>query len=240
MQITLVCVVTALLAATTLAAIGGDISGPMSTAMFKCLKQHNAWEFMVVRSYHSYGAPDPNAKNALANAKAAGIPRRDVYHFPCRSQSAHQQMANDIDAVGKENFHTMWLDIESTRSPSCGWDIHSKADNCKFIKELVDATQFLGVHVGVYSSAYEWGLTVGSDCASVSGVPLWFANYDGVPSNSVYSRVPFGGWRSAVAHQFADKTVTHCGSVNADADYADSEFIVADRKKFLLKINATQ
>jgi hypothetical protein len=237
MKFALACVATALLAAAAHAALGGDMASPVSAATFSCLKQNNSWEFMIVRSYHSYGAPDSNAGPTLAAAKAAGI-EGDVYHFPCQSQSAAGQIKTDVDAVGKGNFGTMWLDIEYNPSGSCGWSKDLGA-NCRFLQALVDAAQGMGVHVGVYSSHYEWGLTMGAGCKAGSGAPLWFARYNGVATNYGFTSLPFGGWSGAVAHQYADHISTPCGA-SADADYRDAAALAQDRKLFRHKFNVTQ
>ena len=62
----------------------------------------------------------------LKHAKETGIATRDVYHFPCiAAGTANTRIEKDIHHVGKANFHTMWLDIETNPSPGFGY---SKTD----------------------------------------------------------------------------------------------------------------
>ena len=208
-------VLVALCAAIALAANGGDVSQYYGTSTWSCAKNHG-WDFVIVRSYCSYGGVDPNVKSTLDAAKAGGIKYRDIYHFPCYGKvSAAQQIHDDIDHVGKDNFGTIWLDIESNPSPGCGWDSdHSK--NCQFIRDMISAAESKGARVGVYSSVYEWGLTAGSGCTAGSDKPLWYADYDGTKSFGGFT--PFGGWHTPAMKQYGDSVGGVCG-INADADW---------------------
>ena len=47
----------------------------------------NGYDFAIPRGWRSFGSLDPNVRNNVANAKAAGIKYVDVYMFPCRGQS---------------------------------------------------------------------------------------------------------------------------------------------------------
>lgn len=71
----------------------------------------------------------------------------------------------------------------------------------------------MGVHVGVYASDYEWGITVGSSCTGLSGYPLWYAHYDGSASFSDF--VGFGGWSKPAIKQFND----HGPCVDVDVNW---------------------
>lgn len=62
---------------------GMDVSSVVSQETFECILSNKSFDFVIVRAYHSYGAVDTNAPITLANAKAAGIPDRNVYIFPC-------------------------------------------------------------------------------------------------------------------------------------------------------------
>lgn len=54
----------------------------------------------------------------------------------------------------------------------------------------VQAAQSAGATVGIYSSEYEWGATVGSDCsfASAAGLPLWYAHCKSIFNSSDWMR----------------------------------------------------
>lgn len=197
-----------------LAALGGDISQYYSSGTFSCCVS-NGWDFVIVRSYCSYGGTDPNVVATLGQAVAGGITYHDVYHFPCYGGvgAAAQVQADYNNVAGK--FGMMWFDIETNPSPGCSWSSNT-ADNCNFLGQMISEGQALGIHMGIYSSVYEWGqvmggCTVGAD----NGIPLWYANWDGSQSFSDFSS--FGGWTSANIKQYAD-SVGICG-INADADW---------------------
>ena len=83
-----------------------------------------------------------------------------------------------------------------------------------------------GTAVGVYSSHYEWGKTVGLGCAAAFALPLWYAHYDSSASCDDYpAKYPFGNWTKAFAKQFGDAPakssgISDCikGKVAADVD----------------------
>ncbi len=56
----------------------------------------------------------------------------------------------------------------------------------------------MGVHIGIYSSMYEWASTVG-DYTGFSAYPLWYAHYDDIPSFSD-GMYKFGGKSKAHTH----------------------------------------
>jgi hypothetical protein len=64
---------------------GVDVSVPISASVASCFKENNI-EYIVPRAYRSIGEVDPNACPTLVNAAKAGIPRRDVYFFPCKDR----------------------------------------------------------------------------------------------------------------------------------------------------------
>lgn len=72
---------------------GVDVSQPVSTSDFRCLKG-SGYEFAIVRAYQSTGHPDPSAIHTIANAHAAEVKYVDVYLFPCPkcSKSAEEQV----------------------------------------------------------------------------------------------------------------------------------------------------
>lgn len=132
---------------------------------------------------------------------------------PPAGVDAAQQLNNDVSAVGAGNFNTLWFDVET--GAYCG----DAADNCNFLGAMISAGHVLGIHMGVYSSAYMWGslmgvCTVGAD----NGLPLWYAHYDGSRSYSHFS--PFGGWNTPSMKQYMDSTSigSDCG-INADANW---------------------
>jgi GH25 family lysozyme M1 (1,4-beta-N-acetylmuramidase) len=196
------------------ATIGGDVSEFYDEHALKCAKD-KGWDFVIARSYCSYGGVDPNGKKTMEAAKKAGIPYHDVYHFPCMSVGAKKQVEDNVNHVGKDNFGTLWFDIETNPSPGCGWP-SDKSKGCHFLGELIHAAKEMGCRVGVYASEYEWGQTVGHDCKVGHDLPLWYAHYDGKRSFGDFS--PFGGWDKPAMKQYDDTVGGLCG-INADANW---------------------
>ena len=206
------------LASTASAANGGDVSTYADSSAWSCTVT-GGWTFMIVRSYCSYGAPDPNALPTIQQAKAGGISITDVYHFPCAGSDAAQQVKDDVNAVGSGNFGTLWFDIETNPSSGCGWA--DPATNCNFLQAMITAGQGLGITMGVYASSYMWSSIMGDSCTvgSDNGLALWYAHYDGSRSFSDFS--PFGGWQTPSMKQYSDDSQigSNCG-IGADANYA--------------------
>jgi len=68
---------------------------------------------------------------------------------------------------------------------------------------MISAGQGAGASMGVYSSASQWSDLMGGDSCTVgSALPLWYARYSGATDCSDFSS--FGGWTSAVWHQYSD------------------------------------
>lgn len=203
----------ALLVVAALATDGGDISEYYSASTFSCCKS-NGWDFVIVRSYCSPGFPDSNAPATLDQAIAAGLPYHDVYHFPCTSVSAATQVSDDNSHVAGK-YGMMWFDIETNPSPGCGWS-GDQTSNCNFLGALIDAGKSLGIHMGIYASAYMWETIMGSCTVGAdNGIVLWYAHYDYTRSFSDFS--PFGGWTHPNIKQYND-AVGIC-NINADADW---------------------
>lgn len=197
------------------AAIGGDVSEPYDKGTFACCVK-KGWSFVIVRSYCSFGGIDSHAVGTLDAAKDGGVAYRDVYHFPCYGGvGAKAQVHDDYEHV-KGHFGMMWFDIETNPSPGCHWS-SNKADNCRFMKELIDAGHGLGIHMGIYASEYMWSSIMGDGChvGAANGLALWYAHYDGTQSYSDFAA--FGGWSKPSIKQYWD-SVGYCG-ISADADW---------------------
>lgn len=186
----------------------------------------------------SYGGFDDNAPPTIANAWAANMNNVDAYLFPCAGKDPtdqvrfptrptdvcgplmhHHAQANDYAKNMNDNsvkWTTTWLDIETNPSSGCGWSDDTDS-NCQFIQTLASAVaSATGQNVGIYASAYMWGSIAGSGCTQLSNLPLWFADYDGVPGPQGFS--PFGGWSDFAMKQY-DETGSQCG-VSYDDNYS--------------------
>ena len=174
---------------------GVDVSQPTSQSAFSCMV-NNGYTFAIVRGYRSSGSVDPYVVSTVANAWSAGMAHVDVYMFPCptcgncagQAQAAVQNLQNN-----NVQFGMLWLDIEGTQY----WmDVGS---NQQCFSDMADAASNMGVSVGVYTSASQWGPIMG-DWSGGSSYPLWYAHYDGSTDFSDFS--PFGGWSQPAIKQY--------------------------------------
>ncbi len=206
-------VMTALFAATQ-ATQGVDVSQLVNN--WSCLKGAG-YNFAIPRAWKSYGAFDSNSITNIHNARAAGIQFVDVYMFPCRGQSATNQVNSLISSLGSANYGQVWLDIETNPSSGCSWASYSGSSNCAYVTELVNAVKAHGKVPGIYSNYYMWESIMGGakNCAALSGVTLWYAHYDNSPSFSDFKS--FGGWSHPNIKQYKGDT-TACG-VGVDLNY---------------------
>jgi GH25 family lysozyme M1 (1,4-beta-N-acetylmuramidase) len=185
------------------ATLGVDVSQPTSVSAFSCLK-NNGYHFAIVRGYQSNGHPDPNCPSTVSHAWSAGMSHVDVYMFPCPqcSKSAATQVREMVDALKGTRYGMIWFDIEGPQY----W--RSQSFNRQFMSELLSTAHSLGQHIGVYTSASQWGPIMGN-WAGASAYPLWYAHYDYNPSFSDFA--PFGGWSKPSIKQYVgDATV--CGA----------------------------
>jgi GH25 family lysozyme M1 (1,4-beta-N-acetylmuramidase) len=196
---------------------GGDVSQLYSSSTYACTVSNGGWSFMIVRGYCSYGGVDPNGLQNLQNAAAGGIQYVDYYHFPCAyGVGAASQVQASVSAMSG-SYGTMWLDIETNPSPNCGWSSDLN-QNCNFLQQMIQEGQALGSNVGIYASSYMWSSIMGDGCTvgSDAGLPLWYADYDYVPSFASFSS--FGGWSSPAMKQYWDSVGINC-EISADADW---------------------
>jgi hypothetical protein len=76
--------------------------------------------------------------------------------------------------------------------------------------------------VGIYTAPWWWRPQMG-DTAEFSSYPLWYANYDGVPS--LANPGPFGGWTGPLAGKQYTASGTPCGFTNLDLDVFDPALV---------------
>ena len=201
-----------------------DHAGKFSN--YTCLKA-GGYSKVIIRAYHSYGAIDLDAENNIRLANAAGL-STDVYLFPCAGKDPVGQ-ANELITYlngfkSSESYFalttgTIWIDVETYPSPGCSWSSHTYAENCQFMKSLVNRLKYYGRSVGIYASHYMWLQIFGSvdSCNSFMDLPLWYAHYDNTQSFVDWNTNKFGGWTSPVLKQFSGSAKV-CG-LNADLSF---------------------
>jgi len=195
------------LAAPNSGAYGVDVSSWVGQSTWTCIKNAN-YNFAIVREFMQTCQVDPNGVHTVANAWAAGLAHVDVYLFPsygCGTPASGQVDAI-INTMGGIPFGQIWIDIETGGQGSA-------ANNYNWMMEALNhGTSRLGPgRMGVYSSRYMWSQVM-PGYNGPTNYPLWYANYDGVPS---FDNFPaFAGWTSPSMKQFAGD-VSVCG---ADVD----------------------
>ena len=130
--------------------------------------------------------------------------------FPCRGQSATNQVNSLISNLGSANYGMIWIDVETNPSSGCSWSSYSGSSNCQYVTELVNAIKAKGKVPGIYSSYYMWEDIMGNaaSCTGLSGVQLWYAHYDNKETFSDFKS--FGGWSKPAMKQYMGDT-TLCG-----------------------------
>lgn len=175
---------------------GADVSTPVSAEQWQTLMTQNAVTFGVVRCYESGGSVDPNAATTINQGWAAGLSNIAVYHFPCLTVGAAAQVQAAVQALSAANasFGVYWIDVEQ----GAGWSTTDFASNAAFLTQMIQAAEALGLTVGIYTSPYEWSLTINNN--DFASYPLWYAEYDGQTSFCDFT--PFGGWTAPAMKQF--------------------------------------
>ena len=189
--------------------LGIDISDIFTVDDYKCLINSTHGDFLMVRGYRSYGAPDPNVMDNLGNAWAAGFDYVDVYMFPCfKCGNPEAQVSQLISAIHDSRYNFVWLDVEIYQWSS---DINQ---NREFIKGLINEMKLCKHTVGIYTDITSWNTIVGI-WTEASDLMLWYAHWNGVTSFSDF--VPFGGWTKPSMKQYRGDQIL-CGK-DVDFDF---------------------
>lgn len=80
--------ITILLVSITNSALVIDLAGKFNN--YTCFK-NSGYSHVIIRSYHSYGAIDLDAKQNIMLSNAAGL-STDTYMFPCRGKDPATQV----------------------------------------------------------------------------------------------------------------------------------------------------
>jgi len=186
---------------------GVDVSSWVGESTWACMKG-KGYSFAIVREFQETCNVDPNGVHSVANAWAGGMAHVDVYLFPSYGCgiSAATQMDRTIDSMGSIPFGTVWIDIES------GGQGSAANNHAWLMAALAQGVKRIGAkRMGVYSSRYEWGLVMGG-YSGPTEYPIWYANYDGVPS---FANFPsFAGWTRPAMKQFAGSSGMCSASVD--------------------------
>jgi len=208
----------------TLATNGCDFSGAISEGAnendLKCLHDDGE-DFTIIQTWMGGYGYTSNIASSTGWAWDEGFAHVDVYVFMCPNCAGNGDASDTVSTIvgqlvsDKVKYGMMWFDVEQ-----CSGCWSSADTNCGYIGSAVNEAVKLGVHVGLYSSLYEWGATMGSSCTSFKGYPLWYAHYDGEENFNDSPDYEFGGWTSPAMKQYSDSGPS-CMSVDSDW-YPDS------------------
>eukprot|EP00027_Filamoeba_sp_ATCC50430_P006162 CAMPEP_0168561690 /NCGR_PEP_ID=MMETSP0413-20121227/11730_1 /TAXON_ID=136452 /ORGANISM="Filamoeba nolandi, Strain NC-AS-23-1" /LENGTH=210 /DNA_ID=CAMNT_0008593079 /DNA_START=78 /DNA_END=710 /DNA_ORIENTATION=+ len=193
----------------------------VSSSVWTCLK-NNGFSFAIIEAWNGGYQYDKNIANCVSQAWAAGMAHVDVYAFMCPyctgnnpPSTAVTTLVNNLKSQGVQ-YGMLWFDIEQ-----CDGCWGSFDTNINFLEEAVNTAVSLGVKVGIYTSEYEWGVTVGSSCTAFKSYPLWYADWDDVPAFDDAWAWEFGGWTTPAIKQYYDQGPC----ANVDVDYYPSSMI---------------
>ncbi|KAF8996230.1 glycoside hydrolase superfamily [Cyathus striatus] len=203
---------------------GVDSSQLVSTATYTKAKGEGFTK-AIIRGYQEAcgdgGRVDPNFVQTYKNARAAGITNIDMYWFPCNgsgnSCKSYATQISEIAAVfsaNSMNIGTIWIDIEQD-STCDNWN-YGTSGNLAQAKSMISAIKASGFNFGIYSSPGEWGNIFGSTSVVLdSSAPLWFANWNNIETLTLSTK--FGGWTTAVGHQYTDVSASGLFDLNVFA-----------------------
>ncbi|KAF9920066.1 hypothetical protein FBU30_010201 [Linnemannia zychae] len=204
---------------------GVDSSTLVSVATYQKAKSQGFTK-AVIRGYQeacgSGGRVDPNFVPTYKNARAAGYTDIDMYWFPCtganNSCKSFATQISEISATFNANsmrIGTIWIDIE--RDSICNNWNYGTTGNYNKAKELINAIKASGFNYGIYSSPGDWSGIFGSRSVVIdSSAPLWFATWNNVQTLTLGT--PFGGWTTAVGHQYTDQSASGQFDLNVFAN----------------------
>ncbi|KAG0057121.1 hypothetical protein BGZ83_001555 [Gryganskiella cystojenkinii] len=204
---------------------GVDSSSLVSQATFTKAKGQGFTK-AIIRGYQEAcsngGRVDPNFVPTYNNARAAGITNIDMYWFPCTgSGNQCKSFATQLSEIGSTfnansmKIGTIWVDIEADNICN-GWN-YGPAGNLAKAQDLIKTIKASGYNYGIYSSPGEWGNIFGSRGVVLdNSAPLWFATFNNVQTLTMST--PFGGWTTAVGHQYTDQSASGQFDLNVFAN----------------------
>lgn len=165
---------------------GIDVSNYQPTDLTALIRRYQA-EHVVVRLSTESQRHREIARAQLRSAIANGCSVSG--YVWCHWDADPRQHVRDALSVlrdaglGSADVGVVWLDVEDTESLA-----QARCSLEEWLQEAVCAVQEAGYIAGVYTACWFWPKVRGD----FSHLPLWAAQYDGIPT--LESVVLFGGW----------------------------------------------
>ena len=178
--------------------------------------------FAFARANYGLHEQDSQIANNWPGMKAAGL-LRGAYAFFIFNQSAEQQAEFTLSIVGNGGDFPLVVDIEKFKTS--GVDETPAAERVEKLHTWLDYVERqTGRKPIIYTSAYEWQITVNS--TEFGDYPLWVAN----ETSAAQPYLP-SGWKSWLFWQYAadkDGLGRQYGAQSADIDLDRFNGTVAD------------
>ena len=108
-----------LLVIPSLCVLGLDVTNPITSSNFQCLKNNGA-NFVVVDAWTGNGSINGNANSNLRNARQTNLPT-DIYMQPCASMDPTSQVNQLLSSIPPSLYTRVWIDVAYNNVSSCAW-----------------------------------------------------------------------------------------------------------------------
>ncbi len=163
---------------------------------------------IVLRVYQSVGKVEPYfAKNVKAIKASKIAINISAYIVPCLTCDVDKQVAEILAAVKGVTLKKVWVCVEGT------WN-RERSVNVAFLTKYFAALSKSGITAGIQTEDRSWMRIMGRESSDFSKYALWFVRQDNNPNGGFR---PFGGWRSAVAKQYAGAAELCGDTINKDS-----------------------
>lgn len=143
----------------------------------------------------------------LAHGKTLG-----VYGWLYKDVNIQQQCQDWVSLIQDMgvSIPVLWIDIEPYQS-------NDNLPSIEQIEEAVNIIHGFGLNPGIYTGPWVWSLLRNRVSSMLNACPLWTAEYNHLDTLTDVNL--YGGWTSAVGHQYDDKPL--------DMDVFDYAYTVA-------------
>ncbi len=166
-----------------------DVSSYQPTDLTALIQEHHI-EHVIVRLYQPNEQPSQDVtREQIASARTNGCTVGGYMWLYADWES--RQQVRDVLALAREcnlDLPVLWIDYEPYTDDTM--------PTLEQLREAIIECRALGVRPGIYTGGWCW---IHGDV--LTDVPLWAAQYDGIPDPDVFT--PFGGWTQCAIKQYS-------------------------------------